>query len=364
MKTSYKFFILPLIAIFALPSCASKIQSSYILSSDKEVIRLEKQDHKFCNDLKLDFDKKVNSNNKMYWRCRLSMTKYKLKVNPRLPQDVQYNAKISDLMSKIAIRISQSGEPSLLRVSKKLDNLDHNKCIAMGFVSDTDDQLKVSDYFLCRKALIEDYKLIPPFFNSEYVKHPSKSYNLSFTIDARIDKRLKEYKQAEEEYPTCIKFYKDKKAFKNCASAQDESRDCFSQVSSKRFRKEAMEKTFCQQKSYIQFPDKFLKKEVNKENKAQKGDELDYYKNEDLILIGIDDLRGIGPDKTKAKKKKQKEVLDKNSKEALYSKTELNRLRQEYMAKCQKDIDSVIKEYNESLEKNCQDLATYKEEEI
>ena len=346
------------IAIFYFVfSCAHKIEP-YILSHNPLMQTYEKQDHLFCDSLKLEFDKVDNIKSKLYWRCRLSLSRYKIQNNTS--GNIKYNADVNDLIAKISIKIADAPEAVLLRENKKIDNHHHRQCLAMGFEVDIIDQAKVDDYFSCRRSLIEEYQLLPPFKNSAYLKYKDHSYNIGFAIDIRIDEKIKLYNAAKEKYPTCIKYYPQKKNFKECSEAQDKSRQCFSEIETKKFKKEAEEKTLCQKKSYIQYPNSLLKEEdKQKKDIAKTISNGDYYNGRSLASLGIDSLDKFSANK---EKKESNEESDKNinSKDGLYSKFELTNLRRKYISECSRETDDKINRYVGDLKNACESFAIYR----
>jgi hypothetical protein len=258
-----KNIILNIITFFCvLSSCTrTPIQDPYLLSHLPNVQAFEKQDHKFCDSLKLNFDKSDNLSSKIYWRCRLSLAKYRLYPDNMNPNFARSNSEVSDLITKISLKLANTSESILIRENKKMDNRQHKQCLIMGFVIDTEDQAKIDDYFACRRALIEDQQLVPPFGNIEYLKYPNSSYDLGFAINQRIDDRIQKYNSFKKQYPTCIKFNLNNVNFKNCIAAQEASKKCFTEIEKKRFKKEGEEKTICQKQAYIRFPNELLKDE-------------------------------------------------------------------------------------------------------
>jgi hypothetical protein len=348
-------------------SCTQVKLDPFILSDLPNIQILERQDHNFCSSLKVDFDKSDNLKSGLYWRCRLSLAKYRLYTDNSIPKNAEHNIQISDLITKISLKLADTPESVMIRENKKMDSRQHQQCLRMGFaIDDTEDQTKIDDYFACRVALIEDQQLIPPFGNEDYMQYPNRSYNIGFVVNQRIDREIERYEAAKEKYPACVQFNLNNINFKNCTMAQDQSRQCFSQIEKKRFKKEVEEKTICQKQSYIEFPDEFLKDE----NQAKKDIERmktnsDFYNQYNFAAIGIDDKQfGINSgsgNKNQKKLPEQKERARKiNSKAGLYNKFELTKLRQRYIFLCQKEADSKIRQYVTQLEKSCQDLSEFK----
>ncbi len=330
----------------------------FLVSKLPNIQILERQDHNFCSSLKIDFDKSDNLKSALYWRCRLTMAKYKLSTDKNSPQTTQNNAEISDLITQISLKISLTSESVLIYENKKMDNRQHRQCLAMGYEIATEDQAKIDDYFACRKALIDEQNSFLPFGNNDYAKYPNNSYNIGFAIDQRIDENLKNYNQQKAQYPTCVKFNLHNINFKNCCIAQDNSHQCFGQIEKKKFRKIWEEKIICQKQSYTKFPDEFLKEDdAKKAEIARMKTNSDFYNKYSLSSLGLDEEQFGGEKKNQEEKKEPKKNI--NSKDHLYSKFELTRLRRQYIFSCQKRADIRVDAYVNELKKSCQDLSNF-----
>jgi hypothetical protein len=342
-------------------SCSQPKPDPFVLSHLPHIQPLEKQDHSFCSSLKIAFDKSDNLKSGLYWRCRLSLTKYRLYTDNSRPENAKHNLEISDLITKISLRLSDTPESILMRENKKMDDRQHQQCLALGFVIATEDQAKIDDYFSCRRALIEEQRLSPPFGNSDYLQYPNRSYDIGFAIDRRVDEEIKQHNAAKEKYPTCAGFNLNSLNFKNCTIAQDRSRQCFSEIEKKKFKKEAEEKTICQKQSYIEFSDDFLKEDdLHKKDIARMKTNSDFYNQYSFASIGVDDTQFTAENKDAKLPSSQRGSTKKiNSKAELYSKFELTKLRQKYIFSCQQEADSRIASYVADLKKSCEDSAKF-----
>jgi|GEM_PF-967878 len=353
-----------LLVIFCITlSCKSKVfKESYIVSKFEDIQILEQQDHKFCTSLNLNSGKDYNnSKSNLYWRCRLALSKSKFRAENGTPENTKFNFQINDLVSKIALNLSEMQESVFIRENKKIDGHQHQQCVRMGYESDTLDQSKLDDYFLCRKRLIEDQELDPPFGNIDYLKYPNHSYDIGFVVDNRLEKEAEKYKTAKEKYPTCTQYNLRKENFKKCSAAQDKSRKCMSEIDRNKFKKEAEEKIICQRKSYIQYPDLFLEEEdVNKKDIAEAKTNADVYNQNNFAALGIsgEDMEKFSAEKNK-EEEKEKAKANINSKNGLYSKVDLTRLRQRYILSCTKEADVRILQYAEDLKKSCEDMMKF-----
>ncbi len=348
-----------LLIIFCFLFSCTKAQPPYVLSHIPRIQNFEKQDHKFCASLKLDFDAKDNTKSKFYWRCRLSLAKYKIQTSNDILA-TQNNAEIDDLIAKVSVRIANTPETVLMRENKYLDSRQHKQCLNMGFVFESVDQAKIDDYFACRKALIGDYFLIPPFGNKDYLQYKNPNYNIGFVIDQRIDTTIKLFEEAKEKYPTCIKYNLNSVDFKNCTKAQDNSRQCFAEIGKKKFQKENIKKIACQKQAYIRFPNDLLREEDKKVIEKP----MSYDHERTFAALGINNVTDFGAETKKAEDKKNNELKkaeEINSKKGLYEKYELTQLRQKYVIACQNEAQKQVDEYVDSLKNTCESLIIFTE---
>ena len=354
-------------AIFCVSFACSQVKDPFVLSHIPAIQVLEKQDHGFCSSLKIGFDNSDDLKSGLYWRCRLSLAKYRLYTDNSTPENERHNLEISDLITKISLKLADTPESILIRENKKMDERHHQRCLAMGFTIATEDQTKIEDYFICRKTLIDELQLVPPFGNTEYLEYPNRSYNIGFAIDQRTDKDIKSYFAAKSNYPTCVKFNLNNINFKNCTAAQDKMRQCFSNIEKQKFKKEYDEKIVCQKQSYIIFPNDLLKGNDAAQAEIERMNiNSDYYNKYSLASLGLDSSEfaaKVDEDpKESAKLAKEKKIeKDKkiNSKAGLYTKFELTKLRQKYIFLCQKEADVRVVKYLDEVNKACRELEKF-----
>lgn len=346
-----------LLTIF-FSGCAT-VKDPYILSNIFEIRLLEKQDHKLCTALKLNFDRKDNFLNRAYWRCRLSFAKYRLSVGKNAtPDQAKRDLEIRDLLTKISLRISETPESVVIRENQKMDNRDHKKCLVMGFELETEDLAKIEDYFVCRKILIDEKQVVPPYGNLDYLKHQNRSYNIGFVVDQRVNEAIALYNVTKEKYPTCVSYNIYSINFKRCIASQDKARQCNSEVEGKKFRREGEEKVTCQKLSYVRFDDSLLKiDEQKKRDLDKKNNDADYHNNQSFSALGIDGTKFFAQDDEENSTKKDPKKI--NSKAGLYEKFELTKLRQKYISACQKEAESRVENFTNELKKSCNDLAKF-----
>jgi hypothetical protein len=353
------------LAFLLASSCQKPVEPYYILSQIQDIKYLEKQDHQLCVSLKLNIDGKENFKSAYYWRCRLSFAKYRLATGQLTPMQSKRNLEISDLITKISLKISETSESFLTRETKKIDNLHHNQCLNLGFSFETEDQSKIDEYFFCRKALIEEQQ-VPPFGNQDYKNYPNHEYNLSFAVDQRLEDSIKLYREKQDQYPTCVKYNIHSINFTRCVQGEDKSRLCASEIDRKRFKKEWEEKIICQKQAYTRFSDDLLKKNDDElADNSRKTKNSDFYNKNSFAAIGVDGTLFASQEqmdeinKQKDEEKKKSEAKKTNSKAELYNKFELTKLRQKHIFACQKNSNKKIDKFADELKKSCEDLKKF-----
>ncbi len=357
-KKLFTFQILFAAAFFCVFSCAAPKKDPYILSSIPQIQEFEKVDHGLCTSFKLNFDGKENLINRDYWQCRLTFAKYRLAPGRSQISAPGNNGDIQDLISLILVKVTATPESVIKRENQKMDEHDHKKCLNMGFVIDSDDFAKIEDYFACRKVLIEEHQLIPPFGNLDYLDYRNNSYNIGFVIDQRITKEIERYKELEKRYPTCVKYNVNGLNFKHCVEAQEKSRQCYEGIPKKKFRIEGERKVTCQKLAYSRFGDQLMKGEDWRKNEmARDNKNSDYYNKQSLSSIGISQS-DFGHDQA-ANSGQEKKSDEPNPKAGLYEKYELTRLRQKFVVACQNDAASAVETEVEKLKAACEFLEKF-----
>jgi hypothetical protein len=357
-KLTVKLVYKALLILFLAGCSAAK--DPHLLSHIPEVRELEKEDHKICTALKLNFDGKDNFLSRAYWQCRLSFAKYRLRAGPSAtPEQARRDANFTDLVAKISLKVSSTPEAVIIRESKKMDEYDHKKCLAMGFVLDTEDLTKVEDYFSCRKVLLDEGQLIPPYGNLDYLPYSNRSYGVGFVVDQRITKAINHYNEMKEKYPTCISFGVNSPNFKRCVEARNKALQCYEGIPQKKFRREGDEKVICQKRAYLRFGDDLIKKDEQKKRDIERTSRnSDFYNDRSLASIGATESDFVS-EENKAKDPKEKTAEKINSKAGLYEKFELTKLRQKFVIACQQDAAGRVDEYVSELKKSCDALEKF-----
>lgn len=241
------FIIFYFLAIFSVViSCGSR---SFLASRNSEIQKIEKEDHQFCVSLGLDFGEDALKT-EIYWRCRITLAKGKIKSDALTPEELRLNITIKQLITDISRNYSESYEKWGDSRNSLFDNNDHQSCITLGFDIDSLKKIAnatmIEDYFTCRKRLIGNQQIIPPYHKTEYFKRPQDSYNIGFAINKKADKDIAKFEAAKAKYPVCVKFSLKSPEFKSCSGDYDEQRQCFEKISRLKFKRELLEKTACQ----------------------------------------------------------------------------------------------------------------------
>ncbi len=357
-----------LLLIIFIISCDSA-RRFYMTSSDSEMQEIETKDHQFCISRGLDFNE-TPLKTELYWRCRLLLAKHKLKSDISLPKDLRFNGMIKQLIKNIEKNYNESYEQWGDDRNSLFNNNDHDRCITQGYKIETLEYIEVEDYFSCRKKLISGQQIVPPYHQKEYFKRSQDSYNTPFAINKNIDKNNAAFLAAQEKYPVCVRFRLLSDEFKECSADFDSQRQCLKKIDDLKFKRELKEKTACQKKAYIRYPDGMLQPSAAlQEEIKQDKINADLSNNSSFYSIGIypDQVKQFEGAKSEesaaekeaakeaAKKKKEKKPLDKNfnTKNELYNKIDLTRLRQEFVIACQHAVDPELELYGKKLTDRC-----------
>ncbi len=229
----------------------------------------------------------------------------------------------------------------------------------MGYYQDAKDQLKIEEYYLCRKNLIELNYAEPPFNNEEYLEYQNKSYNIAFVIDKRIKDSIKQNQEKLEKYPECKNFKTFSDDFEKCVKSLDSHKACIAESKIKILEKEGVEKLICQKQAYVRFNDNMIKNSdrVDLEIKTRNYNSDRDNKN-NFESIGINEKDFLGKElkkKVAVEEEKTKNTIDNNNNN-IYSKYEISKLRKKFISSCLKIIDNKIKNYEENLMQQCQKI--------
>ncbi len=355
------FFIIFFLIAHFVASCSRQN------SNETKLQKIEREDHQFCITLGLDFqDEQDGLKAEIYWRCRIILASHKMQ-NDITKENIENNALIKKLIKKLQENFVKIYEQWNDGRNTQFNNDDHEACVTMGYDIDTLDQSQVENYLECRRKLIIELQLVPPYRKIDYFRRPSDTYGMRFAQNKRLDDELELTKKAKETYPLCgEKFHFRTEDYKNCAHDFDQQKQCFTTIKQAKIARQLSEKSTCQRKSYLHFPDSLLKidnavqKEIERFNMF-----ADFSNNHTLASLGLsqDDV-----DKFKAKdisveeKKKSDKKKDFNTKNELYTKIELAKLRQRFIGYCDDDANLKIADYILSLENSCRAITMKWEE--
>ncbi|NBX53036.1 MAG: hypothetical protein EBT63_05250 [Proteobacteria bacterium] len=346
-----------LLCVFML-SCANK-KRPYLISNFSDINSLEEVDHQTCVKLKLNFDKNNNIDSKLYWHCRLSFSKFHLEVYPVLPRQIEFNQKISDLVTQISLIISKNQENNIVKEVNKLEEIDHKKCLKLGYDNQSKEQIKVEEYYQCRKNLIELNFAEPPFSNNQYQKYHNKSYDIAFVIDKRIKKSFDENQKKIAENPECTSFKPSSDDFKKCSDSVMNFQKCLNDSNKKITETEAKEKIICQKQAYLRFNDEMIKEEDRVDNKIKNrnlNSDRDNRNNFESFGINENDFLGKAEKEKVAQENIKKISKIDNSTRGIYSKQEISWLRKKFIVSCMTTINSKNEIDKKNFIKDCEKL--------
>jgi hypothetical protein len=362
-KNLNKTIIFLFITIF---SCAKpKIKPPYLLSEYPEINFLELKDHQACTSLKLNLDEANNLDSKLYWHCRLSFSKFHIEIQAVFPNQIEFNKKITDLITKISLIISKNQESNVSREINKIDENDHKKCIKLGYSPNSLDQFKIEEYYQCRKNLIELNYSEPPFSIEEYKNYQTKKYNIGFVIDKRIKKSFEENQNMLKANPECQNFRPYSDDFKKCIDSIEEYKQCLKNSLSKFREIEANEKIVCQRQAYIKYNDEMIRESERVDNYIKnRNNNADRDNKNNFESIGINEKDFVGKTTKKIIEEEYISKLNKinNTTNGIYSKQEISRLRKNFIINCVNFIDNKLVQKKLELNKNCESLKFTKKE--
>ncbi len=370
MKKIFAFTILILLNLFFY-SCAKPNYEPYLISQNPQIKMIERGDHDVCLSLKLNFDSQDILQSKLYWRCRLTFAKYRLKTRGSNQQGSLIDDEISNLVAQISLKLANDSMENLYTQNQKLNNFHHNRCLKSGYEIDSDDNKKIEEYFACRKSLIDEYNLSAPYGNEEYLKYKNDSYDIGFAIDQMVAKKIKLQQEAKEKYGNCTVHSIYSTNFKNCKKAIEDNKICLAKNIEKLYKKDGEEKIACQKKAYEFYGNELLVGFDKRQQEIQRDNFVaDSVNRNNLEALGLKAKMFLAESKEKAvennsidedrkmlKLRRQKI----NSRTGLYSKSELTHLRRRFISDCQKDINKKIIQYNAELKEQCDKLLEYDE---
>lgn len=311
-QLKFRIFLI-LILFLTVFACTKKIRPLYLISENSNINKYEDFDHQACLDLKLNFDNNSNINSKLYWHCRLSFSKFHLQNNPILPRQIEFNSQISDLIAKISLKISTNQESFILQQINKIDDLDNKKCLKMGYLPDHKNQIKLEQYYQCRKNLIELYYSELPFNNPQYQQYQDKTYDIAFVIDKKIKQSIDDKNSKITNNPKCSNFHVDSDDFLKCIQSIKDYEKCQIDASIKIKELDSDNKIKCQKQAYIRFNDEMIKSKERDELEIMvRNLKSDRDNRNNFESIGINENDFVGKSKIDIKKRRRDQPIQIN----------------------------------------------------
>lgn len=360
---SLNFFIIFLLTA----SCADK-EIYYNQREESIMTQIERVDHQYCTQLGLDSGDDNPIKAEIYWRCRIIIAQKRI-----IPETLGINPVRSyiikrQFINRLKTSFAESFEKSNDQRNSLFDNNDHLKCINLGHNLDTLDKSVIEDYYSCRKKLINEQQLIPPFFNEEYFHRGQDTYNIPFSINKNIDYNIAQHEEQKKKYPFCVKYFEEKsEEYPKCVKDFENQKTCYKKIKKSEIAKKMEELSICQKKSYQRFPESMLKEDKERDEEIDNTKvraDIDYSNNLASLGITQDKMESFKPktDEEKLQEKKENQKKNFNTKNELYNKIELSRLRQEFLALCNQESKPKISDYVDVLTRDCKAITLQWEE--
>ena len=256
------------------------------------------------------------------------------------PETIKHNNSIDEIAEDFLDNLSRAKYSPPANIDDKIELSDHNRCIASGYrieIGKLND-----DYYRCRQDLILAH--LPP----------SAQNNQDF------NQEISQVIAITDKYPNCSNLNINSADFKKCAQATDESRQCIGNIYSLKIKKELEDKIYCQQQSFIQFPDNYALakdksvKEIEKLMIAKKKEEEN--KLNKKVNATLEYLKGNQSIATNLGRYSQNDE-EKQSKDELYDRIELLKLRESFIYQCNQNMENKLPYFVDQSFKHCLDIA-------
>jgi hypothetical protein len=354
-----------LLFLFLL-SCNSS--ESYLLTYQSKLRIVERQDHQKCVSQGLDYGDWDELVTEMYWRCRYNLISARKLSDATSALTIRENAAVEKISEEILKNLSRAKYSALAKIEDDIEMSDHKKCSSSGYllggigrmVGYTDD-----NYYLCRQASIlarippapkvtgaYEASILPPDRAAEY-KAIAEEIGNRREADLIAD--------AMQKYPNCLGLNIKGDDFKKCSAATDESQRCLANIESVKVKKELQDKIYCQQQAFVQFPDNYALaaeksageiKKLQLAKKAKEDEELRQENNATLAYLESDkNIENIGRYIEDVGNKEEQ------SKEKLYSRIELLKLRERFIYQCNRKMENKLPEFTKQSSQDCLDIA-------
>ncbi len=347
-----------------LNSC--KPSDAYLMKIQSHMRTIERADHQTCISQGIDFGEWNDVSTELYWRCRYNLAQDKIIQDATTASDIRNNAMVKKISKKILKNLKRSRQAILSSIESDIEVFDHSKCLSRGYSLDTNDQSKNQQYYECRKKLI--YERVSP------APTVTNSYEASNLPDQEFEQYLEAAKQNRvskgevnfasnmvNKYPRCRKVNVKSKFFRQCFEAQDRSIACLDKLVTVKAKKQLDDKIYCQQQSFIQFPDNYS---ITK-NKSAKEIERILQEQREAYVKKLEEEKEASINRTlqffeeghvsqDSLFRDNKNISDEQQKkEELYKKIQILGLREEFITKCNELTEQKLPDYIEEKTKEC-----------
>lgn len=362
MKKHIRHLLSICLLLLSFSSCNTS--ESYVVTYQAKLRIIEREDHQKCVSQGLDYGDWDEITTELYWRCR-----YNLVINRRInlaitPESIRNN-KIVDIISEEMLKnLNRAKYSALAKMEDDIDLSDHKKCVDMGY--DLLIGYMNDGYYKCRQNLV--IARIPPapkITNSfeSAILPKDQGVNLKIATESReSNKEAIRVAVLLQKYPNCMGLNVDSADFKKCSEAEDRSKLCVMTINSKQIKKELDDKIYCQQQAFIQFPDNYALAKDKSSNElekiklqSKKKNDEDVQKEINTTLLYLEGSRNI--DNNIGKESLNSGDSEKQSKEKLYSRVELLKLREQFIYQCDKKMEDKLPDYTKQLTDECLDIA-------
>lgn len=358
----FKKLLITLLFLSPLQSC--NFSESYFLTYQSKLKVVERQDHQKCVSQGLDYEEWGDIITEMYWRCRYDLIMAR-KVNDATSAElIKNNAAIDKISNEILNNLNRAKSAALAKIEDDIEFIDHKKCDQKGYSFAIDDLN--DNYDRCRQSLI-----LSKTPNSSKSTNSSKvsalspdryAEYMSIAYVRRNNKEANLIAETMQKYPNCVGLNIKSDDFKKCSAATDESKICLANIDSLQEKKALEDKIYCQQQAFVQFPDNYaLAKEksageiekLKLTKKVQNDEESNKENNATLAYLESDkNIENIGRYVEDVDNKEEQ------SKDRLYSRIELLKLRERFIFQCNKKMEDKLPDFNKRSSQDCVDIAT------
>ncbi len=363
MINRLKNLILYCLFLTLLLSCNGS--ESYLFTYQSSLRIIERQDHQKCVSQGLDYGEWDEIVTEMYWRCRYNLVQARKINDATTAEAIKNNAVIKKISEEILKNLSRAKYSALAKIEDDIELSDHNKCLAMG------NRLGIGEssenYYRCRQDLILarippapkvtnvfETAVLPADRADEYLKiaQASRSSNQEAVIVAEM----------MQKYPNCVGLNIDSDDFKRCSSATNQAMQCLTTIHSLQVKKELQDKIYCQQQAFVQFPDNYAlakdrsMNEIEKLKSDVKKDQgLEVNQENNATLLYLEGNRNLT--ENIGRNVESNDDNEKKSKEKLYSRVELLKLRERFIYQCNKKMEEKLPDFAQKTSNDCMNIA-------